>query len=91
MSFDYPVPYGRFRLSVGGIVWAEKEPVEGAGSHMNFETKGSYPTPTSAWIFKGFDEFPLEWASPYYASGTLLGEQLQVGDGEEFLTFVKRK
>ena len=56
---------------------------------LEFEVIGFY-SGANSWVFRGFDEFPLEWGSREYASGTLFGNELRVGDGEKTLVFMRR-
>ncbi len=76
-------------LSVRGSVWADQEPVEGVRNHLRFEAKVDRGE-DYVWWFHLFDEFPLEWAGPKFASGTLFGNELRVGHGEKLLVFMKR-
>jgi hypothetical protein len=89
LRFEYP--RSRWLQSFRGFtgtVWAETEPVEGNRNILHFEAKSREIL--DGWVFRGFDEFPLEWGSPYFAIGTLLGDQLQIGDGVRSLIFKKR-
>jgi hypothetical protein len=96
MHFSDPTPapwwsgYGVSRsVSVVGSVWAFQEPVKGAQNLLHFDAK-TRMVDYEASMFRGFDEWPLGWADPYMASGTLFGNELRVGDGENLLVFMKR-
>ncbi len=89
-----PSPWWRGRgvsrsVSVVGSVWAYQEPAEGTQNLLHFDAK-TRRVDEEAFVFRGFDEWPLGWANRHLASATLFGPELRVGDGEKFLVFMKR-
>jgi hypothetical protein len=91
LSFSYPT--GRYvreeARSWHGGVSARQNLVEGSRVPLGFEVVGFY-SGANSWVYSGFDEFPLDWADPRVASGTLFGNELRMGDGEKLLVFMRR-